>query len=188
MPPPFRLLLAASLLSSPLEVSGHPFPEVPVRASFSSTTDCTLEIEVDPRCLDPEPNAASYLMKAQWDRMTGQEKKNLLHEAAVYAAKTVTIEFVPGGKVSPKWSFEFIGLENATPEKPDDPVIIRGIWKTHLPNGATGYRITSDPNGTLAVVFINEINGKLVERLGVLFPGETSYTLDISETARTTSG
>ncbi len=52
-----------------------------------------------------------------------------------------------------------------------------------MASGTTGYRIKSAPECPIAVIFNNEVNGKQVERLGVLFPGETSYTLDISEAA-----
>ncbi len=90
--PPLRHLLAVSLLASPMGLFGHPFPEIPVRASFSAGADCTLEIEVDPRCFDPEPNAASYLMKAQWDLMTDAEKAELIKEAAAYAKAMVQVE------------------------------------------------------------------------------------------------
>jgi hypothetical protein len=65
--------------------------------------------------------------------------------------------------------------------KLDDPVMITGEWRTRLPQGLEGYRIKALPGGALSVLFINHLGGQALERVAVLFPGETSFLLDLTQ-------
>jgi hypothetical protein len=62
----------------------------------------------------------------------------------------------------------------------DDPVMITGEWRTRLPLGLEGYRIKALEAGALSVLFINHLDGRALERIAVLFPGETSFLLDLT--------
>ena len=68
-----------------------------------------------------------------------------------------------------------------------DETVLVGSWKTQVIAGMTGYRIEAlaltpgKMGAPLNVMFINFIGGKQVERYGVLYPGETSFTLDLTE-------
>jgi hypothetical protein len=182
--PGWHRLAVALLATFSIHVHAHPIPDIPVRAYFDGGPACTLEIEIDPRCFEEDPNAAAYLMKAQLEQLTDSEKTELLTAAAEYAKEMVDIEFLPGGDLEPVWDFDFGGLAKANPKNADDPIVIQGVWKTAVPKGSTGYRIRSSSECELAVNFENEIQGKPVERISVLFPGETSYTLDLSGIAQ----
>jgi hypothetical protein len=63
--------------------------------------------------------------------------------------------------------------------------VLVGSWKTTLPKGLSGYRIESlklaDPAAIpMNVNFLNFLGGRQVERYAVLFPGETSFVLDLT--------
>ena len=54
-----------------------------------------------------------------------------------------------------------------------------GTWQTTVPAGLQGYRIRATPEGKVSVLFLNHLRGEAVERTAVLFPGETSFLLDL---------
>ena len=182
MPASQRIHLTLALLCLlPAWLQAHPIPDVPVRASFQKGGAATIRIDVDPRVFDPDPNTATYLTKAQMEALTAEEKAEMEADAAQFIQATVTLEFPPLGTMAPDWEFRFAGLEGTTPEKAEDSIVLAATWSTNIPAGIEGYRIKANPKGKLSVLFINEVNGQEVERLAVLFPGETSYLLDLSE-------
>ena len=61
-----------------------------------------------------------------------------------------------------------------------DAVVARGRWKTKIPAGITGWKIRSKPGHKVSVVFLNSVDGKENERVAVLFPGESSFTFDLT--------
>ncbi len=182
MPASQRIHLTLALLCLlPAGLQAHPIPDVPVRASFQKGGAATIRIDVDPRVFDPDPNTATYLTKAQMEALTAEEKAEMEADAAQFIQDTVTLEFPPLGTMAPDWEFQFSGLEGTTPEQAEDAIVLAATWSTHIPAGIEGYRIKANPKGKLSVLFINDVNGREVERLAVLFPGETSYLLDLSE-------
>lgn len=171
-------------------VSGHPIPDVPVRGIFHSGGEIRIEVEVDPRCFAADPINAPYVTKAEFDQMSEAERAALLTGAATLADKTVSFHFQPMGRFVPEFEYGFSGKAGAPLANADDPVVVTGRWNTRLAAGLTGYRVDALSVGELAVVVINEINGQQVGRINVLFPGESSYVLDLTgltETAPATS-
>ncbi len=77
-------------------------------------------------------------------------------------------------------SFEFTTHGAQPLLKPDDVVVLTGTWRTTIPAGLQGYRIKALEAGKLSVLFLNTIGGKSVERIAALFPGETSFLLDLT--------
>jgi hypothetical protein len=63
----------------------------------------------------------------------------------------------------------------------DSVVILSGSWSTSLPAGVTGWNIRSTKETKVSVVFENEINGQSHPRVAVLFPGERSFTMDLTQ-------
>jgi hypothetical protein len=70
-------------------------------------------------------------------------------------------------------------MENAPLKHAEDPVMLTGTWKGKIPAGTTGYSIKALQTGTLSVLYHNTALGKKLERYQILFPGETSYVLDL---------
>jgi hypothetical protein len=112
--------------------------------------------------------------------MTQTEKDELVAKARDRMARFVELRFEPLGKVQPEFAFRFTGHGDKPLEGNEDPVMVTGEWRTKVPAGIEGYRVTALPGGGLSVVVVNHLRGKPVERVHVLFPGETSYLLDLT--------
>jgi hypothetical protein len=93
--------------------------------------------------------------------------------------------FEPGGEKKPDFNWEFRKLGDQEWSDPAAETVLIASWKFQL-NGETGYQLkalelTKDSMGIpLNVVFVNFLNGVQAERYAVLFPGETSYVLDLA--------
>lgn len=176
-PPAIPLLLAlGAFVSSAL---AHPLPDVAVRANFEQNGEWTLQVEIDPRSFQPDPNIAPYLTNADLALTPVEQQEKLKATAREYIQKVVAVVLDPPAEVKPELTWEFTAAENAPLKLPEDPVMLTGTWRTKLPAGSTGYSIKALPAGTLSVLYHNTALGKKVERFQILFPGETSYVLDL---------
>ena len=158
----------------------HPIPDIPVRGVFESGGACTIYVEINPRCLDPKPDAAPSLTKAGYQTLSPERKNELLRQVDALTKASVEFEFEPLGRVEPKFPYEFTGEGLKPLTKDDDVVVLTGSWKTTLTPGLTGWKIRALPGNRLAVIFQNFIDGTMHPRTAVLFPGETSFTLDLT--------
>jgi hypothetical protein len=104
---------------------------------------------------------------------------DLKAQAREYVQKAVEVILDPVTEVKPDLAWEFTAAENAPLKLPEDPVMLTGTWRTKLPADSMGYSIKALPTGTLSVLYHNTALGKKVERYQILFPGETSYVLDL---------
>jgi len=175
----FRLLLIALLLAVGLQIQAHPIPDVPVRASFDGAGGMVIRIEVDPRCFEADPNKAPSVLNKDRAAFPADKPADLKAKAAAYAARAVQFVLEPLGPQKPEFDFQFTAPENAPLLLPDDIVVLTGTWKTTIPAIAKSYSIKAMPEGTLSVLFFNEARGEKLERFQVLFPGESSYKLDL---------
>jgi hypothetical protein len=157
----------------------HPLPDVPVRANFEPNGDWMLQVEIDPRSFEDDPNVAPYLTNADLALTPQERKEKLKAQAREYIQKVVEIVLDPPAVVKPDYTWEFTGQENAELKLPEDPVVLTGTWQGKIPEGTTGYSIKALQSGTLSVLYHNTALGKKVERYQILFPGETSYVLDL---------
>ncbi len=172
-------LSMATLLALVSPSIAHPLPDVAVRANFEENGDWTLQMEIDPRSFEPDPNVAPYLTNADLG-VTAQERKDQLKtKAGEYAKRVVEVVLDPVAEVKPEFVWEFTAMENAPLKAPEDPVMLTGSWHGKIPPGTTGYSIKALPAGTLSVLYHNTALGKKVERFQILFPGENSYVLDL---------
>ena len=171
------LALLAFLL--PLVASAHPTPDIPVRTFFPGDGSARVTVEVDPRCLDSDPNLAASLPAAKLASLSPAQRADLEKQAAALVQKSVEFFFEPLGRVQPEFAFQFSAKGGDKITGAEDVVVMTGEWRTTLAAGLTGWRIRATPLGTLSVVFQNIIRGEVHPRLAVLFPGETSFTLDL---------
>ncbi len=161
-------------------VWAHPVPDVPLLAFFEADGTCLIRAEVDPRCFAADPEKEPFLQHWVLQRMTEAEREELKAKARDRMARFVELRFEPLGKVQPEFTFRFTGHGDTQLAGNDDPVMVTGEWRTKVPAGIEGYRVTALPGGGLSVVVVNHLRGKPVERVHVLFPGETSYLLDLT--------
>ena len=158
----------------------HSIPEIPVHGRFQADGTAEISIEINPRSWAPSPAEAPSLEQRAWARLTAEQRTELLRRAREHAAAVVEFTFEPLGRVQPDFEFTF-GAEDGKPlYKPDDAVVMVGRWKTRVPAGITGWRIRSLPGHKVSVLFLNTLDGVPHPRIETLFPGEASFTLDLT--------
>jgi hypothetical protein len=183
-----RFPVFCSLIVSGLfiwEAGAHPIPDIPVQASFEEGGAAMLVVEVNPRCLQEDPPTAPSLLRPDFEKLTAEQQAAMKAAAAEYVKTRVAFFLEPLGQVSPDFQFEFHAQKGTeeTEDQGEEVMVMSGTWKTTIPAGIAGYRIKALPVGTLSVQFLNHVRGQAVERMQVLFPGEESYTLDLSDIA-----
>jgi hypothetical protein len=161
-------------------VHAHPIPDVPVRAFFEAGGDCTIQVEVDPRCFDEDPDSAASLLYEFVPNMPEADRAAYFEKARAFVPKTVEFIFEPLGRLNPAFEWKWTAKGGAELTKSDDVTVLTGTWRTTVPAGMQGYRIRALPEGKLSVLFLNHLQGQAVERIAVLFPGETSFLLDLT--------
>lgn len=173
------LLRAGLFLLLAAACRAHPLPDVAVRANFEQNGDWMLQVEIDPRSFEPDPNVAPYLTNADLGVTAADKQEKLKATARDYIQRVVAVVLDPVVEVKPEFDWQFTGMENAPLKLPEDPVMLTGTWRGKIPAGTTGYSVKALPEGTLSVLYHNTALGKKVERYQILFPGETSYVLDL---------
>ena len=184
MIPFFRRVFLLFLLLAAAPAVAHPVPDILVRSHFSSTGEAEIRVEVDPRSFEANPEEHDYLQKEAAEKVDQESLESLGKTANHFLEGRVKFFLEPIGEVRPEFSWSFAKLGDGPLENPDDPAVLVGSWKTTLPKGLSGFRIKSlELTGSaipMNVVFINHLNGKQIERYAVLFPGETSFLLDLA--------
>ena len=138
-------------------------------------------MEIDPRSFTEDPLNEPYLYHREWKKLEKAERGKLTGEAQDLISRTIFFEFEPKQRVTPFFEFTFTGIGGSSLEAPDDPVMIVGTATVDVPGGSEGYRVVAGEEGELSVIFRNEIRGENVPRVNGLFPGESSYVLDITD-------
>jgi len=158
----------------------HPIPDIPVFSSFDQDT-LTIEVVIDPGSFTDDPEWEPYMHNSELGFMNEAELEELKDKGQELINRTVVFQFSPEAKVKPVFDFDFTGLDKSELERKADPVMLIGPTTLEIPAGATGYQLVADESGELSVIFRNELKGKEVGRYMVLFLGESSFELDISE-------
>jgi hydrogenase/urease accessory protein HupE len=193
VPSPFAVLIL--VLAFTATAWSHPVPDLPVRSHFASGGGAEIRVEVDPRCFEANPETLDYYQKEKIESLSGDEVKRMTERADLFVRERLRFFFDPVGEVRPEFDWEFRKLgDGGVPFETDDKTLLKGTetvlvgsWKPTVVAGMTGYRIealavTPEKMGApLNVMFLNFIGGRQVERYAVLFPGETSFTLDLTE-------
>ncbi len=178
--PLFRQLLTFLLLVCAFPLLAHPIPDIPVRGSFLSGGEATLSVEVNPRCFEPDPLTAPSLVNRVYMGLPDERKNELRAKSKELVNRMIEFYFDPVGRIHPDFKFEFTGEARKDLQGEEDIVVLTGSWKTKVASGLTGWKVRSSPENKLSVVFQNIINGNVHPRLAVLFPGETSFALDLT--------
>lgn len=173
------VLLPAVILLTSLS-RAHPLPEIPVWAFFDSDGSARIEIEVDPRCFEEEPEKELYMLYWYLQRCDGEEKKEMLEAAKKFIPTRVAMLFdSPEGIPRPTFTCSFTKLGGDPLKKMDDPVVIRAVWETKLPESTRTYQVKAKGVGIFSVLFLNHIDDSAIPRIQTLFPGEESYVLEL---------
>lgn len=172
-----------ALLAAVVPVSGHPLPELPVWAFFEEDGTTRIEIEVDPRCFEADPEKELYMRYWFLQRCDEEERRAMFGAAEEFIPTRIGLVFSSPDAVvemaKPEWSFRFTTLGGKPLKELDDPVVIRATWRTTLPGSVSTYQVEALDRGIFSVVFLNHVGGEAVPRIQRLFPGEKSYVLDL---------
>ena len=189
-----------------LSAFGHPIPDIPVRATFlvdgnatnaTNATIATIAVEIDPRCFADQALHEPYLENAVLQSTPEKEKAALFAKAQIFITDTLDFHFEPNVHFEPKeapkptftMAFTTLGSQplpwNA--DVPDSnrqrvarlPVTITATWKLDA-SALKTYQLHAKPAGKFSVQFINHL-GDAAQKLHVLFPGETSYRLELPQ-------
>ena len=179
---PLRAMLGVTFCIAILggTARAHPEPDIPVRSQFMKDGTCTVTLELDPRCFVAEPITTPYTIKKDLDAMTPERKDELKKLAHDLIKASIEFLFEPTGKVEPEFAVEFSSINDAPLKTDEDPVMLVCKWKTKTPAGATGWRLHTLKTAKFAVIFRNYIEGVEQPRFSVLFPGETSFLLELT--------
>jgi hypothetical protein len=180
----YSLIITGLLLFSVSGAIGHPVPDVPVRAFFDSDGSVRFEVEVDLRCFAVDPESELYYINKVLRSVTDERKAELQQPLAEFLENTLKIYFPPAqAAVERKFEVSFGKVGGGELKEDDDPVALIATWKTQLPAEATGYQLEAVDRGILSVLFINHLDGIEQKRMQVLFPGEISKILDLTNIA-----
>ena len=161
-------------------LSAHSIPDVPVRGAFQTGGEAEITIEINPRNWSESPKMALSLEQKEFLTYTDAQREELLKKTRAWVATYLEFTLEPIGRIQPDFTYDFIAETGKPLMKMDDAVVARGRWKTKIPAGVTGWKVRSLPGHKVATVFTNSVDGKEHPRFMVMFPGETSFTFDLT--------
>ncbi|MEM9282942.1 MAG: hypothetical protein AAGA96_14030 [Verrucomicrobiota bacterium] len=173
-------VIAFILLLGVQPLWAHPVPDIPVFSTFTMEK-VNIEVIIDPRSFSDDPEGEPYMHFSELERKEEAAKDSIKKQAQALIDETVSFLFFPSEKVRPTFSFEFVGLDKSPLVEKTDPVMLIGVAELNIPESATHYQILAEKTGVLSVIFRNSIRGEEVNRYNVLFPGESSFELDITQ-------
>jgi len=177
---PVRLLFMAFWGLFAACLGAHSIPDIPVRGNFQTGGEAEITIEINPRNWAESPKMALSLEQKEFLAYTPEQREELLKKTRAFVATYLEFTLEPIGRVQPDFSYDFIAETGKPLFAMNDAVVARGRWKTKIPAGVTGWKVRSLPGHKVATVFINSVDGKEHPRFMVMFPGETSFTFDLT--------
>ena len=159
---------------------GHSIPDIPVRGAFQTNGEAEITIEINPRSWAESPKLAPSLEAKDFVGLSPAQREELTKRTQSFVSAYLEFRLEPIGRVQPEFTYDFVAETGQPLAAPDDAVVVRGRWKTKIPSGVTGWKVRSLPGHKVATVFTNSVDGKDHPRFMVLFPGETSFTLDLT--------
>ncbi|MFM7742828.1 MAG: HupE/UreJ family protein [Verrucomicrobiota bacterium] len=161
-------------------LGAHSIPDIPVRGAFQTGGEAEITIEINPRNWSESPKMALSLEQKEFLTYTEAQREELLKQTRAFVATYLEFTLEPIGRVQPDFTYDFVAETGKPLMKMDDAVVARGRWKTKIPAGVTGWKVRSLPGHKVATVFTNSVDGKEHPRFMVMFPGETSFTFDLT--------
>jgi uncharacterized membrane protein len=161
-------------------LGAHSIPDIPVRGAFQTGGEAEITIEINPRNWAESPKMALSLEQKEFLTYTDAQREELLKQTRAFVATYLEFTLEPIGRVQPDFTYDFVAETGKPLMKMDDAVVARGRWKTKIPAGVTGWKVRSLPGHKVATVFTNSVDGKDHPRFMVMFPGESSFTFDLT--------
>ncbi len=173
------LAAAAMLLCGVQSLFANPEPDVPVRCDFTKDGTCTITVEVDPRCFVPDPMSEKLFMKMDVDLRSAENLQEIQAQARDALSQWIRFEFDAPGELSPVFTLAFTGPKGVPVKKAGDPVIVTATWKFQIPAAMKRLRVHATKQARFSVVVSGARDGAASERFATLFPGESSFWLEV---------
>jgi hypothetical protein len=157
----------------------NPEPDIPVRCHFDKDGSCTITAEIDPRCFTASPMRERYRMKADLDYDSAADLQKWKDLAADAVKRWLVFLFDPSPPLKPAFTFAFTGQNEAAMVKPDDPLVVTATWRFKRPAGMKALQIQATKEARFSVVVRHFRDGVEQKRFATLFPGETSFTMEV---------
>jgi uncharacterized membrane protein len=178
--PLLRPLFTAFIALFSAFLAAHSIPDIPVRGAFQTGGEAEITIEINPRNWAESPKMALSLEQKEFLTYTAEQREDLLKKTRTFVATYLEFTLEPIGQIKPDFTYDFIAETGKPLLKMDDAVVARGRAKLKIPAGVTGWKVRSLPGHKVATVFTNSVDGKEHPRFMVMFPGETSFTFDLT--------
>ena len=174
----WNIILSLTFFSSLL--NGHPIPDIPVIGSFDQNGSSVITIEIDTRSFAEDPEEVPMLEWEAFNKLTEEEKENLLLQGKNMIQDTLLIRFNEKKWVLPSFDYNFEKKIGGNSVEETDTFVIRGYAHRKLDSDINSYQIRAKESAEYDVIFTNRLNGIAQKRVNVLFPGEDSFILDLT--------
>ena len=174
----WNIILSLTFSSSLL--NGHPIPDIPVIGSFDQNGSSVITVEIDTRSFADDPEEVPMLEWEAFNKLTEEEKENLLLRGKNMIQDTLLIRFNEKKWVLPSFDYNFEKKIGGNSVEETDTFVIRGYAHRKLDSDINSYQIRAKESAEYDVIFTNRLNGIAQKRVNVLFPGEDSFILDLT--------
>ena len=174
----WNIILSLTFFSSLL--NGHPIPDIPVIGSFDQNGSSVITVEIDTRSFADDPEEVPMLEWEAFNKLTEEEKENLLLRGKNMIQDTLLIRFNEKKWVLPSFDYNFEKKIGGNSVEETDTFVIRGYAHRKLDSDINSYQIRAKESAEYDVIFTNRLNGIAQKRVNVLFPGEDSFILDLT--------
>ena len=156
----------------------HPIPDLPVFGKFQSHGNCTILVEIDPRCFAEDPEQVPFLTLRELEETNASGKSLLLDQATSLIQQSLEVRFGQQPWFTPDFHMSFTDREGGDLSE-EQVVFIWGKYQPRLDSNFSFYQIRSKESAAYDLVFTNQIDGTPQRRVNVLFPGEESFQFDL---------
>ena len=168
------------LLSTFALLNGHPIPDIPVIGDFDQKGSSVITVEIDTRSFADDPEEVPMLSGPAFDKLTAEERKDLLLEGKNLISEALLIRFDEKEWFLPDFEYDFEKKIGGNNVEESDTFVIRGYARIKLSSESQSYQIRAKETAAYDIIFTNRLNGIPQKRVNVLFPGENSFTLDLT--------
>ena len=168
------------LLSTFALLNGHPIPDIPVIGDFDQNGSSVITVEIDTRSFADDPEEVPMLSGPAFNKLTVEEKKDLLLVGKNLISEALLIRFNGKEWFLPDFEYDFEKKVGGNTVEESDTFVIRGYARIKLSSESQSYQIRAKESAAYDIIFTNRLNGIPQKRVNVLFPGENSFTLDLT--------
>lgn len=159
----------------------HPIPDIPVIGIFEKNGSAALRIEVDPRCFAEDPEEVPFLQKEAFEKLDKNERKELLGKAERLIRESLVVKFGKGKWFLPDFKYDFFSKEIDNIIVEGEVIVVHGHYSKTLEQAENSFQIKALESAGYDLVFRNIFSGTPHKRVNVLWPGEESFILDVSD-------